>query len=1013
MSNSEPVSQSSISTNSRPLILDILLILGLLLIFACTASVFLIPWIPTLPLSNFNLNRYIPVSDGDAWLGETVIEANGSSSFRSINIRVLAPQRALTSDLRLSAMGALQKFVQKPGEKELNGSQLIDRISTMQIILEDDQNLAVDGKIGRSTLAILRTDLGDYQLATYYPAENRDMVFDPPMLLRPADFQPGAKWQTDGNLGNLQYRSSGIITDESGYQSPLGNLNDCVKAIFRIEISQEGQLLSDTTYADWYCSGIGLVAEQELDANGKILSRLQIISNTRGPNEADLRKPISRMPVLSMLDHSTKGANIPDPAGWDLNMIGKTRTTNDTTESTIQPLWVPTDPPLLLAAGYGGDLMALDITQSPGKVLWRFHPKGSIYGQPTFDLSLQQVYFGTSGKQMVALDLSGLYRWSFDCSDNIVTSPVVVGDTLVFGSEDRNVYALDARSGALLWKYSTGGAVVASPTLDGNNVIIGSDDGLVYAFDASSGETQWVFLTDDAVEAPLISENGIIFIASRDMNLYAVQATSGKQIWKNKIGHLLRTKPAIGNNAVYVIDENGHLSAVDKTNGKLLWTSVEQDYEGAPVLVGNMLLAAGKGGIIYQLSEDGKRLSFISATNTAPTLQDIDFRLGLVEGGDATWMVDTKGYIWRFGPTWSSAQPLELLWTSNLNTPPFKGNPFYSAPQIWRSQFIVTDQGGNIFQINTATCKTEFLGSINNGIGDFRTGLVVEGDTLLASSGNIIYAVNLPQISPKWQFQGDDVGLMPASVDGNVVAWVTGGDNNPSSNLNTLNLIDLTTGKLNWKVKLEGSAFPGNAIIHNDVIYVNSPISAIKLDNGQKIWEAATENAIGIGQSVLSSDGATLYSAISNTKGQQNRIVAISAHTGNVRWIKDLGNNSLSNIGTLLSDGDILIVPLSNGMGGILALDSITGNELWQYTPDEPRLGNPSIYQGAVWLILENGQVVEINLSDGFEIARLGLTQAGLESYNFMQSITISGESALAPMGWSLLEIKVPELKYP
>ena len=135
----------------------------------------------------------------------------------------------------------------------------------------------------------------------------------------------------------------------------------------------------------------------------------------------------------------------------------------------------------------------------------------------------------------------------------------------------------------------------------------------------------------------------------------------------------------------------------------------------------------------------------------------------------------------------------------------------------------------------------------------------------------------------------------------------------------------------------------------------------------------------------------------------------IIAHTGGLRWIKDLGNNSLSNIGRLVLDGNTLIAPLSNGTRGILALDNMTGNELWHYTPDEPRLGNPSIHQGVVWVILENGQVVAINLSNGLEIARLGLTQSDLESYSFTQSISISGEFALAPAGWSLLEIKIPE----
>ncbi len=235
------------------------------------------------------------------------------------------------------------------------------------------------------------------------------------------------------------------------------------------------------------------------------------------------------------------------------------------------------------------------------------------------------------------------------------------------------------------------------------------------------------------------------------------------------------------------------------------------------------------------------------------------------------------------------------------------------------------------------------------------------------------------------------------------MAWVAGG----ASNQAALYLIDLKTGQAAQTIDLDGSTYPGNAIVHNGMVYVNSPVSAYRLDNGQKIWQAAA-NSAGIGQAVLSQDGEALYSALTDAQNLQNRIAAFATRDGSLRWIADLGTDSVSVLGRLALDGTTLVVPLNGSTRTVLALDAASGEELWRFIPDAPRLGNPSINKGLVWFALENGQIVAVDLKTGREVGRLGLTQADLESYNFAQSIAFSGAYALAPAGWSLLEIKTP-----
>jgi outer membrane protein assembly factor BamB len=58
----------------------------------------------------------------------------------------------------------------------------------------------------------------------------------------------------------------------------------------------------------------------------------------------------------------------------------------------------------------------------------------------------------------------------------------VANGVVYVGSDDHNVYALNASTGALLWQYTTGGAVESSPAVANGVVYTGSDDGSVYAF---------------------------------------------------------------------------------------------------------------------------------------------------------------------------------------------------------------------------------------------------------------------------------------------------------------------------------------------------------------------------------------------------------------------------------------------------------------------------------------------------------------------------------------------------
>jgi hypothetical protein len=121
---------------------------------------------------------------------------------------------------------------------------------------------------------------------------------------------------------------------------------------------------------------------------------------------------------------------------------------------------------------------------------------------------------------------------------------------------------------------------LSSPVVSGNTVIFGSGDQTVYALDAVTGKLKWSFATGDVVHASPAVANGVVYIGSWDRNLYAIDLASGREKWRyvtgndttiyNQIG--IASSAAVSGGRVFVGGRDGHFHAVDEKTGKLAWT---------------------------------------------------------------------------------------------------------------------------------------------------------------------------------------------------------------------------------------------------------------------------------------------------------------------------------------------------------------------------------------------------------------------------------------------------------
>ncbi len=161
--------------------------------------------------------------------------------------------------------------------------------------------------------------------------------------------------------------------------------------------------------------------------------------------------------------------------------------------------------------------------------------------------------------------------WSFDCEDEVRSSPLIFQNTIYFGSYDGNLYCLDAGSGEERWRYTTDGGIVSSPCLWNEMVFFGSEDQILYAVYARTGRIVWTCPTGGKIRSSPQQEYDHVFFGSDDHQLYAVAAKSGQDLWRFDGGAPIRSSPVISGEFIVFGSDDGNVYALDVQSGELKW----------------------------------------------------------------------------------------------------------------------------------------------------------------------------------------------------------------------------------------------------------------------------------------------------------------------------------------------------------------------------------------------------------------------------------------------------------
>jgi outer membrane protein assembly factor BamB len=214
-------------------------------------------------------------------------------------------------------------------------------------------------------------------------------------------------------------------------------------------------------------------------------------------------------------------------------------------------------------------------------------------------------------------------KWTFATGGAIVSSPAVAGGAVYFGSNDGNLYAVDAASGKLRWKFDAHGQVKSSPAVADGVVYAVSLDGSLYAVDAANGKQLWSFATegehrftkagnlgsfpptevvpdpwDFYLSSPAVVD-GAVYFGGGDGKVYAVDASSGTLKWKFKTGDVVHSSPAVSGGIVYIGSWDTYFYALDAATGALKWKFKTGEDDKIHLMTGIPGSAAVADGSVY------------------------------------------------------------------------------------------------------------------------------------------------------------------------------------------------------------------------------------------------------------------------------------------------------------------------------------------------------------------------------------------------------------------------------
>jgi outer membrane protein assembly factor BamB len=205
----------------------------------------------------------------------------------------------------------------------------------------------------------------------------------------------------------------------------------------------------------------------------------------------------------------------------------------------------------------------------------------------------------------------------------VYASAAVARGVVAIASGDGHVYGLALDTGAERWRFrlaDTPSAFAQSPAAtDGERFFVGAWDRNVYALDAATGAPAWTrpgtdrsFAYSPAIGGPAVAL-GAVYVPANGNVLHAFDAATGATRWTytspgDKVGY---SSPAVVGDRLYVgcLGDKGEVRCLSAVDGRELWVAATGStiYDSSPAVADGWVSIGSVDGVLWVLdAEDGR-----------------------------------------------------------------------------------------------------------------------------------------------------------------------------------------------------------------------------------------------------------------------------------------------------------------------------------------------------------------------------------------------------------------------
>lgn len=234
------------------------------------------------------------------------------------------------------------------------------------------------------------------------------------------------------------------------------------------------------------------------------------------------------------------------------------------------------------------------------------------------DLKIAQTetgYIAASRGGVVSAFDGGQLAWAANVNDAITSGVAVSGDTVVVGTRQGAVVALDRATGQTRWTAQLPSASLAPALINNGKVIVSTNGSVVYGLNLATGAIDWQYssqapsLSIRGMAAPIMVDTKTALIGAADGRIHAIDVASGSPVWVRRVGLAAGSgdiaklrdvdgTPIVAGQHLYAASYSGQLVGFDMATGRTMFVSELATIQGVSVLGGAVIGASVDGEVI-------------------------------------------------------------------------------------------------------------------------------------------------------------------------------------------------------------------------------------------------------------------------------------------------------------------------------------------------------------------------------------------------------------------------------